>query len=196
MSTDLFLLGASSEAAEALELLVSALPPAVPVAVVVAHPNRRHEDDILQRLAQASSVPVEEIEDKDDIVPGRVYLAPAGYHLLLERGTFLLSRERPIEGERPAAAPLFESAADAYGDGAAGLILVRHVGRHSESAALLQARGGAAVLVGISNTDSTDSKSAGQREVAVLPLEAAIEWMVEMCTGQQLRGGHERRHGS
>ena len=52
------------------------------------------------------------------MAPGTVYLAPAGYHLLVERpGHLALSTEGPVRFARPSIDVLFESAAAAYRDG-------------------------------------------------------------------------------
>jgi two-component system chemotaxis response regulator CheB len=61
------------------------------------------------------ALPVRQIDDKDPILPGRVHVAPRGYHLLVERGHFVLSTEPPVNGARPSMDVLLESAADAFG---------------------------------------------------------------------------------
>ena len=47
-------------------------------------------------------------------MPGTAYLAPGGYHLLVEPGRLALSTEGPVRFSRPSVDVLFESAADAY----------------------------------------------------------------------------------
>jgi len=43
-------------------------------------------------------MPVEQAFDKQPIEPGRVYVAPPGYHLLVDGGHFALSVDEPVEG--------------------------------------------------------------------------------------------------
>ncbi len=88
------------------------------------------------------AVPVEEARDKQDIVPGTLYVATPGYHLSVEADRSLsLSLEEPVHHSRPSIDVLFESAADVYGqkllavvltgannDGACGLAKVRALG--------------------------------------------------------------------
>lgn len=82
-----------------------------------------------------------EAGDKMEIKPGKIYLAPADYHLLVGDGTFCLSLEAPSAGARPSIDIFFESAAAAYGphllalllsgssaDGSAGLLKVKEAG--------------------------------------------------------------------
>ena len=87
-------------------------------------------------------VPVEEVFDKEPVVPGRIWFAPPDYHLSIERDRcFSLSMEPKVRFSRPSIDVLFESAADVYGsrlvavvltganeDGAAGARAVRDAG--------------------------------------------------------------------
>jgi two-component system chemotaxis response regulator CheB len=74
-------------------------------------------------LSNGSVLPVKEIEDKEPIEPGRAYLAPADYHLLVEPGHFALSTEAAVGFARPSIDVSLESAADSYGDGLVAVVL-------------------------------------------------------------------------
>lgn len=74
-------------------------------------------------LALRSPLPVREAEDKDVIESGYVYLAPADYHLLVEKETFALSTDERIQFSRPSIDVLFESTASSYGPRAVGVLL-------------------------------------------------------------------------
>jgi two-component system chemotaxis response regulator CheB len=69
------------------------------------------------------ALPVVEVDDKDPIEPGHVYLAPADYHLLVEPGYFALSTDEPVRFSRPSIDVLFETAADAYGEQVVAVVL-------------------------------------------------------------------------
>ncbi|MFP2934718.1 chemotaxis protein CheB, partial [Pyxidicoccus sp. 3LG] len=90
---------------------------------------------------------VVEPDDKDDLLPGHVYLAPSGYHLLVDKGCVALSVEPPEHGQRPCLDALFESAADSYGARAAGLLFTGHEDGVAGLGAL-QSRGGRVAVVG------------------------------------------------
>ena len=77
---------------------------------------------------------------------GRVYLAPRDYHLLVERGHFALSTEAPVYFARPSIDVLFESAADAYGEGVVGVVLTGANGDGARGLARIKAAGGLAVV--------------------------------------------------
>ena len=64
-----------------------------------------------------------EADDKTPLEPDHVYLAPPDYHLLVEDGHLALSTDAPVQYARPSIDVLFESAADAYGERAVGVVL-------------------------------------------------------------------------
>ncbi|WP_252023433.1 chemotaxis protein CheB [Endozoicomonas sp. SCSIO W0465] len=81
-------------------------------------------------------------KDKQRIQPGTIYLAPAGYHMLIEGQDMIsLNLEAPVAYSRPSIDVLFQSAARIYGadlvavvltganrDGADGIRAVKNVG--------------------------------------------------------------------
>ncbi len=88
--------------------------------------QHRHQDScnkLGDNLQQYTPLIVREVEDKEQILTGYVYLAPADYHLLVESGYFALSTDEPVSYVRPSIDVLFESAADVYGEQVIGVIL-------------------------------------------------------------------------
>lgn len=81
------------------------------------------EGAVVRYLQARCGLPVTEVEDKDEIEPRRVYVAPADYHLLVEPGYFALSTDAPVHRSRPSIDVLFESAADAYGEQSVAVVL-------------------------------------------------------------------------
>lgn len=67
---------------------------------------------------------------------GRIYVAPPDHHMRLGFGAILLDKEPKIHFSRPAADPLFISAAEAYGKRVVGIVLS---GANSDAAAGLRA---------------------------------------------------------
>lgn len=67
---------------------------------------------------------VKEADEKEDIRPGHIYIAPPNYHLLIEKDhTFSLSTEERVSFARPSIDVLFQTAADAYRDELIGIVL-------------------------------------------------------------------------
>jgi two-component system chemotaxis response regulator CheB len=124
-AVDVVAIGASAGGVHAISALLKALPavftPAVLIVVHLPPVNDSHLSELFGRLCPC---PVKEAEEKEKIVPGTVYIAPPGYHLLVEQdGTFSLSVEEPVNFSRPSIDVLFETAADAYGARLAGVVL-------------------------------------------------------------------------
>ena len=142
MGYEFVAIGCSWGGLRALSTILADLPSDLPASIgVVQHrgPNSPRRA-MLAALTPVSPLQVMEIEDKDPIEPGRVYLAPPDYHLIVEPGHFALSTEEAVEFARPSVDVFFETAADSYADkliavvltganedGAAGLT---HVKRH------------------------------------------------------------------
>ena len=143
MSRAAIVIGGSAGALSVLETILSALPTDfAPPILVVEHLHASDDGAFARHLAHASALPVIEPCDKAPILGGRVYTAPANYHLLVEReGTISLSVSEKVNWSRPSIDVLFESAAlvwrdalvavilsGASADGAQGLNAVKAVG--------------------------------------------------------------------
>ena len=118
-------IGGSSGAVEALQEILGSLAPdfPVPIAAVVS-PSAGDGIDVAHRLRAKCRFQVKEAEDKELLAPSTLYLAPQGYHLLIERaGTFSLSMDDLDKHARPSIDVLFESAAEALESGVVGILL-------------------------------------------------------------------------
>jgi len=138
----LVVVGGSAGSVEALIKLVGALPGDFPAAVLIAMHVAPEARSMLPRiLTRAGPLPAEHARDGERIEAGRIYIAPPDHHLLVTGGHIHLSRGPRENGHRPAADPLFRSAAHSFGprvtavvlsggadDGAAGLVTVKELG--------------------------------------------------------------------
>jgi two-component system chemotaxis response regulator CheB len=118
-------MGGSAGALQALSQILPALPAdfSLPILIVVHLPPDK-KSVLPEVLGMKCALPVSEAEDKTPILPGRVYVAPPDYHLLVESETELaLSNEEPLLFSRPSIDVLFESAADVFGSSLIGVIL-------------------------------------------------------------------------
>lgn len=144
---DIVVIGASRGGLDALSAVLAGLPATygLPVAAVL-HRQARADDGLCAALGRHSAMPVLEAEDKLAVEPGRVVLAPADYHLLLDGGAFALSTEAPVRCARPSIDVLLESAARQYGRGAVGVVLTGGNDDGARGLAQLKARGGLALV--------------------------------------------------
>jgi two-component system chemotaxis response regulator CheB len=117
--------GVSAGGLEALKSILGCLPADFyPALMIIQHLHPQQCDYLVGHLNAICRLPVKEAEEKNVIEYGRVYLAPANYHLLVEADkTFSLSTDEKVNYSRPSIDVLFETAAEAYGAELIGVIL-------------------------------------------------------------------------
>ncbi len=139
-------IGASAGGVAALRAVLGSLPADLPVPVlIVLHLPRDRPSTISEILDGDCALPVREAVDKQPLLPGTVTFAPPDYHLLVEsRQSLALSVDAPVLFSRPAIDPLFESAADVFGQRLLALLLTGASSDSSEGVAAVRQRGGSA----------------------------------------------------
>jgi two-component system chemotaxis response regulator CheB len=118
-------IGASAGGIDALFTVLEGLQPPMAAAIaIVLHLPESHESRLVQVFASRVGVPVEEAQPRAPVVPGTIYFAPPGYHLLVEGDrTFSLSCDPPVLFSRPSIDVLLQSCAEAYGPALLGMVL-------------------------------------------------------------------------
>lgn len=110
--------------------------------IIVLHRKPGKDNLLTNLLAARTALTVKEVEEKELIEPGTVYIAPSDYHLLIENNrTFSLDASEKVNFSRPAVDVTFESAANVFrenlvclllsganADGTAGLMRVKKKG--------------------------------------------------------------------
>lgn len=181
MAFDLVVVGTSLGGLRALEVLLAGLPKSFPASmVIVQHRHKDSEDTLSALLQQHTPLPLTEPEDKEVILPGHIYLAPADYHLLIEAPDddndrsasqqlpyFTLSIDAPVEYARPSIDVLFHSAADAYAQKVIGVILTGSNQDGVQGLAQIKASGGLTVVQAPATAESPTMPKAAINAVAV-----------------------------
>lgn len=117
-------IGASTGGPKALASIIQSLSTTLAVPVfIVQHMPENFTASFAQRLNTLASVPVEEAQDNQLIVPGNVYLAPGGKHLVIDKNKMRLTTQPKRQSVRPAVDYLFETAAAVYGKDTLGIVL-------------------------------------------------------------------------
>ena len=147
----------------AMSKLLSELPAEFPIPIVIVQHRSKDSDWLLSQLLQdATPLTVCEIEDKDRLEPGKVHVAPADYHVMVERGYLSLTVEEPVRYSRPSIDVMFTSAGDTYGKEAIGIVLTGANEDGSRGLAHIVRRGGKALI-----------QSPKTAEIPIMP-EAAL----------------------
>jgi len=95
----------------------------IPV-IIVLHRKDDYRSTLTDVINNATHLKVKEAEDKEQILPGVGYVAPANYHLLIEKElTFSLDASEKVNFSRPSIDVTFQTAAEAYGPGLIAIIL-------------------------------------------------------------------------
>ncbi len=192
----LIAVGASAGGFAAVCRIVGMLPAgfAIPIAVVL---HRSKDSNGLAGILQScSSLRVLEVEDKQPLEEGTIYIAPPDYHLLIDDDTFALSTEERVLYSRPSIDVFFESAADAFGAGVIGVVLTGANTDGSRGLAHIVARGGQA-LIQDPATAEVANMPAGAKEAVprarVLGLDDLAQRLIELeqLHRQQVSVSHE-----
>ena len=121
---ELVVIGGSAGSLDVLLHVVAALPADFPAPIAIALHLLPGPSLMARVLGDRAALPVREPDDKEPVRAGTIYVAPPGYHLLVERDrTFALSVDPPVHFSRPSIDVLFASAAEARGAAVAGLVL-------------------------------------------------------------------------
>ncbi|GAX60877.1 chemotaxin protein [Candidatus Scalindua japonica] len=88
------------------------------------HRHKNTDGCLEQSLDNECEIEVKQVDEKEEIRAGFVYVALPNYHLLLEDdGTFSLSVEETVNYARPSVDVTFELAASVYGQELIGIVL-------------------------------------------------------------------------
>lgn len=121
---DVIVIGASAGGFEALQTLVEGFPAELPAAVFITlHLHERSGSILPDVLSRAGPLPAANAVHGEAIRAGRIYVAPPDHHLVLKRDHVELSRSPRENLQRPCINIMFRSAAKAYGERVAGVLL-------------------------------------------------------------------------
>jgi len=164
--------------------LLGGLPQDFPIPIVIVQHRGKDSNDLLSQLLQDSTeLTVCEIEDKDALSPGRVHVAPANYHVMLEPGYASLTIEEPVRYSRPSIDVMFDSAAATYGPTAIGVVLTGANEDGARGLAHIVERGGRALVQDPETAEIPVMPKAAIKAVPsaeVLPLDRLAPRLIEL----------------
>ena len=142
---DIIVMGASAGGVEAYCEILRGLPWDLAASVFVAQHvgSKSVLADVLRRYA---ALQLATAADGEGVRHGRVYVAPVGRHLLLERGRVRLSRAGRENNQRSSVDALFRSAAKAYRSRVIAVVLSGMLDDGAAGAWAVKERGGVVIV--------------------------------------------------
>jgi two-component system, chemotaxis family, protein-glutamate methylesterase/glutaminase len=137
-------IGGSAGSLDVVLRMVEGLPANSGASFVVVLHRRSDADSLLAELLSGrTAMKVKEAEDKEAMLPDTVYVAPADYHLLLEKeGSFSLDSSEKVHYSRPSIDVTFELVAEVFGASAIGILLSGANADGAEGLERIKAAGG------------------------------------------------------
>jgi len=122
--------------------------------VIVVHRKSTDEQTFEELIEIKSPVKVKKVEDKVELLPGFIYIAPSNYHLLFEKNhTLSLDTSEKVNYSRPSIDVSFESAAEIYKKQLTGILLSGSNSDGTEGLKAIKSQGGTII---VQNPDSAD----------------------------------------
>jgi two-component system chemotaxis response regulator CheB len=171
-------IGGSAGSLEIILKIITTLPDNTGASFIIIIHRMQSPDSLLESLLSSkTTLPVKEVEDKESIRKGNIYIAPADYHLLLENETlFSLDTSERVNFCRPSIDVTFQSASEIFGPSLIGVLLS---GANSDGALGLQtiSRNGGYTIV----------QDPAKAEVSYMPEQAIkIAKVNEIADGDQI----------
>jgi two-component system, chemotaxis family, protein-glutamate methylesterase/glutaminase len=143
---DIVVIGGSAGSVEALTQLARDLPERFAGSIFVTVHFPAHATSNLPRiLTRAGRLTALHAADDEPVIPGRIYVAPPDHHLLLGRRAMRIVRGPRENGNRPAADPMFRSAALAFGPRVIGVVLTGNLDDGTSGLRAIKRAGGVAI---------------------------------------------------
>jgi two-component system chemotaxis response regulator CheB len=129
----LLAIGGSAGSLQVILSLLAVIGDSFAMAVlIVLHRNSGFESSLEDLFSSRTNLSIKEVEEKEVLQGGTVYLCPADYHVLLEADhSFSLDYSERVHFSRPSIDVAFRSAADVFG---AKLICVLLSGGNADGA--------------------------------------------------------------
>jgi two-component system, chemotaxis family, protein-glutamate methylesterase/glutaminase len=144
---DIVVIGASAGGVEALTSLVATLPADLDASLfVVVHIPSSGPSVLPQILSRRGKLPAVHPSDGARIERGKIYVAPPGRHLILERTRVRLVIGPTEHGVRPAVDPLFRSAALTFRERVVGIILSGNLDDGTAGFEIIKGMGGVTMV--------------------------------------------------
>ncbi len=138
------IIGASTGGPLAIKELLEGLPRDFDAAIIIVqHLPPAFTNVLATQLGRQTRLAVREARQGDRLLPGRVLIAPGGFHLLATaHSRVILNQGPPIKGHRPSISVTMQSAAQIFGSRTRGVLLTGMGDDGSQGLLAIRAKGG------------------------------------------------------
>lgn len=142
-------IGASTGGTEAIRSIITTFPPTMPGVVIVQHMPAGFTKAFSDRLNTLSQMEVKEAENGDRVMPGRVLIAPGGFHMTVVRSGGIYNVQckegEKVRGHCPSVEVMMQSVSEYVGANAIGVMLTG-MGRDGADGMLAMRKAGARTM--------------------------------------------------
>ena len=149
LNHDIVIIGASTGGTSAIKTIIGNFPENFPLPVVIAQQTPQpFLENFAERLNEVSPMPVKLAENKEVIVPGKIYVAPGTADLIIKRESgegqpvMEFTSEKLDQSNIPSIDRLFESATHVYRERVMGILLTGIGDDGARGLACIHERGG------------------------------------------------------
>jgi two-component system chemotaxis response regulator CheB len=186
----LVVIGASTGGPPALVEVFSRLPSDLPASIVLAqHMPERFTTTFADRLERLGGVRVSELEEREQLRPGRAFVCPGGRCVeVLPTSNSLWARvvaPEPDDRYQPSVDRLFRSAAASYGSRVLGVILTGMGDDGTKGAEAIKKAGGMVFTESVDTAAIWGMPGSVERAGLAdrsLPIHAMAEAIIRVCT--------------
>jgi len=148
---DIIVIGGCMGGVQSLFRIISKLPEKFPIPVVIVqHMPKIYTSELATQLDLLSPLHVREAKDNSPLLPGQIYVAPGGWHVVMKndgsRKKLFLHRGPREHKSRPSVDVLLRSAVQVYGDRVLSLFLSGGGNDGIYGAELVKKAGGEVIL--------------------------------------------------
>jgi len=154
--------------------------------LIVQHQSAQYKSNLAELLNRTCPLTVVDACSGDVIQPNHVYIAPAGYHLLVEKDkTIALSVDNPVNYSIPSIDVLFESAAEAYKETLIGVVLTGANHDGSQGLKTIKTYGGLTVVQDPKTAEAAQMPTSAinlTQPAHIVPLDEISDFLNKLCT--------------
>lgn len=115
--------------------------------LIVLHRGNTADSLLADLLSVKTHIPIKEVDDKDPIRAGNIYIAPGDYHILFEKNeSFSLDASEKVNYSRPSFDVVFESAAEIFESSLTCILLSGANSDGTKGLALVKKNGGTSIV--------------------------------------------------